>query len=54
MDQKIYSSGEAPGKGRYKCLGCPYYVNLEDGEELETCPMCGVEEYIKVPDDEGL
>ncbi|WP_434414754.1 hypothetical protein JTY60_00795 [symbiont of Argiope bruennichi] len=49
MSEKIYVSGDKPGIGKYKCIGCPYIVEIiSDDEELEACPMCGIEEYIKV------
>ncbi|MGH1411499.1 hypothetical protein [Mycoplasma sp. (ex Biomphalaria glabrata)] len=48
MPKTIYTAGTNPGKGTYQCIACPYIVELEDGEPLEICPICGVPEYIKI------
>ena len=27
---------------KYKCIICNQIIEVPDGEELETCPICGV------------
>ncbi len=46
--EKKYLAGTAPGAGTYKCVKCPYTIEISDGEELDICPICGWEEYIKI------
>ena len=47
MEQK-YLAGTKPGTGRYKCIKCPYIIELKEGEILPICPMCGFDEYVKI------
>ena len=47
-DDKIYLAGSKPGKGTYRCIACPYEIELENNDVLPICPLCGIEEYIKI------
>ncbi len=42
------SFGEAPGKGRYRCVICDFEIEIKDGEELELCPLCEGATFEKV------
>lgn len=36
----MYSIGEKPGKGTYKCTSCNWSVTLDD--DSDTLPPCGI------------
>lgn len=45
----MYSTGEKPGKGTYKCVACGQIVVLDDNTDtLPPCPSCEKTTYYKV------
>jgi DNA-directed RNA polymerase subunit RPC12/RpoP len=45
----MFTSGEKPGKGTYKCQKCGKEISLEnDSQELPVCPVCGHEKWNKI------
>ena len=45
----MYTTGERPGKGTYKCTNCPTRVTLDDETDtLPPCPKCDNTEFIKI------
>ena len=45
----MYSSGQKPGKGDYKCSTCGEIVHLEkDTDTLPICPICRRTTYTKL------
>lgn len=45
----MYSTGEKPGIGTYKCISCGQLVRLDDDSDtLPPCPQCEKTIYIKV------
>ena len=45
----MYTTGEKPGKGTYKCLYCGTEVVLDDNTDtLPPCPKCHTTTYYKV------
>jgi len=46
--EKFYYFGDTVKKGRYQCVLCGLILELEDGEELDLCPVCSGSKYIKL------
>lgn len=45
----MYTSGEKPGKGTYKCKKCGKEITLDDNmRELPLCPVCGHDKWDKI------
>lgn len=45
----MYSTGEKPGIGTYKCTSCGQIVRLDDNDDrLPPCPKCEETTYIRV------
>jgi len=45
----MYTTGEKPGKGKYKCLKCGLVITLDDDTDtLPPCPRCGGTKWDKV------
>ncbi|MFO8001186.1 MAG: hypothetical protein R6U46_08075 [Marinilabilia sp.] len=44
----MYTSGEKPGKGTYKCQKCGKEVTLDDNSELPICPVCGHNKWDRI------
>lgn len=45
----MYSTGEKPGKGRYKCNACGEVIYLDqDSDTLPPCPNCHKTTYSRV------
>ena len=44
----MYTSGDKPGKGTYKCQQCGKEVTIEENEELPICPVCGYDKWDKI------
>lgn len=45
----MYSTGDKPGKGTYKCINCGELVHLnDDSDTLPPCPKCHKTSYTKV------
>ena len=45
----MYTTGEKPGKGKYRCIYCGMIVVLDDhSDTLPPCPKCHKTTYIKV------
>lgn len=45
----MYSTGEKPGIGTYKCTTCGQIVRLDDNDDrLPPCPKCEETTYIRV------
>ncbi|MDG5799010.1 hypothetical protein QA597_01380 [Marinilabiliaceae bacterium ANBcel2] len=45
----MYTTGEKPGKGKYKCLKCGKIVTLEnDSDSLPICPVCKHDKWEKL------
>lgn len=45
----MFTSGEKPGQGTYKCKKCGKEITLEnDSQELPVCPVCGHEKWNKI------
>lgn len=45
----MYTTGEKPGKGTYKCTTCGQLVVLDDDTDtLPPCPKCDETTYTKV------
>lgn len=45
----MFSAGDKPGKGEYKCTNCGNIVELEaDSDALPPCPRCGNKEFEKL------
>lgn len=43
------TTGEKPGKGRYKCKNCGQIVVLDDATDtLPPCPKCAKTVFIKL------
>ncbi|UUX93296.1 zinc ribbon-containing protein [Methanoplanus endosymbiosus] len=43
-----HSTGEAAGKGNYRCILCSEIIILkEDSEKLPACPRCDSTKWIK-------
>ena len=41
------NTGDRPGKGMHRCLGCGYEIYLEDDRDaLPYCPRCYGDEYM--------
>lgn len=48
-ENKMYKTGEKPGKGIYQCTKCGQLVRLDDHTDtLPPCPKCGNTTYYKV------
>ncbi len=44
----MYSTGEKPGKGTYRCVVCGQLVVLDDDDDtLPPCPKCEKTLYTK-------
>lgn len=45
----MYTTGEKPGKGTYKCLKCGKEITLDDAtDKLPPCPVCKGTEWKKI------
>ncbi len=45
----MYSTGEKPGIGTYKCTTCGQIVRLDDNDDrLPPCPKCEETTYVRV------
>lgn len=45
----MYSTGEKPGKGTYRCTSCGQIVVLDDNSDtLPPCPKCSKTTYVKI------
>jgi len=45
----MYSTGEKPGKGLYKCTKCGEVIRLDDDSDtLPPCPKCHGTKWDKV------
>lgn len=45
----MYSTGDKPGKGAYKCTTCGKIVHLDqDTDTLPPCPICYKTTYNRV------
>lgn len=45
----MYSTGEKPGIGTYKCIACGQLVRLDNvSDTLPPCPQCEKTTYIKI------
>jgi len=45
----MYTTGEKPGKGTYRCTECGQLVVLDDDNDvLPPCPKCSKTTYVKV------
>lgn len=45
----MYSTGEKPGKGVYKCSKCGKEINLnESSDTLPPCPVCNNTKWNKI------
>ncbi len=45
----MFTSGDKPGKGKYKCKKCGKEITLEnDSQELPRCPKCGHDKWDKI------
>lgn len=45
----MYTTGEKPGKGTYKCVSCGVIVVLDDDTDtLPPCPSCDGTKFIKI------
>lgn len=45
----MYTTGQKPGKGTYKCISCGEIVILDDNTDtLPPCPKCHKVHYIKI------
>ena len=45
----IYTTGEKPGKGTYKCSKCGTTVRLDDNSDtLPPCPKCHGTKFVKI------
>lgn len=43
------TTGEKPGKGRYKCKKCGFVLTLDDNTDtLPPCPKCHYTEFTKL------
>lgn len=43
------TTGEKPGKGRYKCKKCKFVLTLDDSTDtLPPCPKCHNTEFTKL------
>lgn len=43
------TTGEKPGKGKYRCTSCGQTVVLDDGSDtMPPCPKCDGTDFIKV------
>ena len=46
--EKMYKTGEKPGKGTYQCLSCGQLVVLDDiTDTLPPCPKCHATTFYK-------
>lgn len=44
----MYTTGEKPGKGTYRCTKCGQLVRLDDdSDRLPPCPSCDNTTYYK-------
>lgn len=42
------TTGEKPGKGKYRCTGCGQVVVLDDATDtLPPCPSCNGTNFVK-------
>ncbi len=41
-------SGEKPEKGVYECIICGFQMDIEEGEEICTCPLCSGVNFKKI------
>lgn len=47
--KSMYTSGDKPGKGTYKCQKCGKEITLENETDvLPQCPVCGHEKWDKI------
>ncbi|AYD39648.1 hypothetical protein D4Z93_03575 [Clostridium fermenticellae] len=45
----MYSTGDKPGKGHYKCTNCGEIIYLDqDTDTLPPCPKCRMSTFTKV------
>lgn len=45
----MYTTGEKPGKGHYKCEKCGGVIRLDDNSDtLPPCPMCHSTRWTKI------
>ncbi|NOU17355.1 MAG: hypothetical protein HOO91_07350 [Bacteroidales bacterium] len=45
----MYTTGEKPGKGLYKCVKCGEVIRLDDNSDvLPPCPQCHGTKWTKV------
>lgn len=45
----MYSTGERPGKGLYKCVNCGEVIKLDDNSDtLPPCPKCHSTRWMKI------
>ena len=45
----MYTTGEKPGKGRYRCTECGHIIHLDDDSDaLPPCPVCDNTTWNKV------
>ena len=45
----MYSTGDRPGKGRYRCVKCGEIVALDDDSDtLPPCSSCDATEWKKI------
>ena len=45
----MYTTGEKPGKGTYKCVKCGTTVRLDDNSDtLPPCPSCNGTKWTKI------
>ena len=45
----MYSTGDKPGKGYYKCTACGEVIHLDqDTDTLPPCPKCHKTNYVRV------
>jgi DNA-directed RNA polymerase subunit RPC12/RpoP len=45
----MYSTGEKPGKGRYKCVKCGLVITLDDNSDtLPPCSKCNGTKWAKI------
>lgn len=50
MEEKLefYFYGDIVPQGTYRCVLCGIELVLEEGEELDLCPVCSGSKYQKV------
>ena len=46
-NEKIFKTGQKPGKGSYSCTNCHTVVNLGANDKMPPCPKCTNSEFVK-------